>query len=315
MMEPSSALNNQSRMKWAIMITGLLFLAQCIGGWMTNSLAIISDAWHLLSDLGALLLSWFALRQTQKPANEVHTFGYHRYGILAALINGLALIGISIFISYQAVHRMLNPQSVHSKGMIYLAVLGFVLTLLIVLLFRDGKENLNIRSTLLHFLGDTFSYAGIVLGGLIMTYTGWLWVDPILSAVFAVIILKNAWVITRESALILLEAVPPGLSILQVQEALLTEPTIRAVSDLHIWSLSSEHISLCATVTICDMDVSSSSQLSDHLNKKLYEQFGITHTTIQFESDPDNKCELVHCLPITPKKNIRIPKPHGRFLS
>jgi cobalt-zinc-cadmium efflux system protein len=314
-MEPTDELSHQSRMKWAIVITSLLFLAQCIGGWMTNSLAIISDAWHLLSDLAALLLSWFALRQTQKPANAVHTFGYHRYGILAALINGLVLIGISIFIFSQAVHRMLNPQEVQSKGMIFLAILGFLLTMLIVLLFRDGKENLNIRSTLLHFLGDTFSYAGIVLGGIIMFYTGWLWVDPILSAIFALVILKNAWSVTKESAQILLEAVPPGLSITQVQEFLLTEPTIRNVNDLHIWSLSNEHTSLCATITICNMDVSASRQLSEHLNKKLYEQFGITHTTIQFESDPENTCEMIHCLPIPAKKEIRIPKPHERFLS
>ncbi|WP_051330902.1 cation diffusion facilitator family transporter [Aneurinibacillus terranovensis] len=276
---------NEKRLRLSALITVFMFVSQLIGGLVTNSLAIMSDAWHLMSDMLALFLSWYAIRQTMKPADDTHTFGYHRFGSLAALINGLALIGISLFIVYQSVLRFLHPAPVHSAGMMALAGVGFIGTFIIVLVLKSGGDNINVKSSLLHFLGDVFSYLGILAGGLLIGLTGLTWIDPLLSSLFAVIILKNAWTITREAGLILLEAVPQEVSIQEVEERLLQEEDIKKVLDLHIWSLSNEHLSLSAHIQIANMEVKDTAALLNHIEEVLFKEFKIAHTTIQLQTE------------------------------
>lgn len=276
---------NEKRLRLSAMITFLMFGSQLIGGFVTNSLAIMSDAWHLLSDLLALLLSWYAIRQTMKPADVKHTYGYHRFGSMAALINGLTLIGISLFIFYKAVYRFFHPAAVHSLGMMWLAGVGFAGTFLIVMILKQGKRNMNVKSALIHFLGDLLSYFGILLGGLIIQLTGWTHVDPLLSGLFAVMILKNAWTITKDAAQILLEAVPSEVSVPEVEKRLLEEPEVLKVLDLHIWGLSNEHFSLSAHIQIRNMYLEDTSEILTRLEKILLEEFNIAHTTIQLQTE------------------------------
>lgn len=276
---------NEKLIRFSILVTFLMFSSQLVGGFITNSLAIMSDAWHLLSDLLALFLSWYAIKQTLKPADAKHTYGYHRFGSLAALINGLTLICISVFISYHAIVRIINPSPVHSTGMMWLALVGFVGTFLIVIVLRQGGQNINVRSALIHFLGDVLSYLGILIGGLVIKLTGWMLVDPILSGLFALIILKNAWLITKEAAEILLEAVPGEVSVEEVKERLLQEEDILNVLDLHIWSLSNEHISLSAHIQIHDMSVKDTDRILRKIEKVLLDEFKIAHTTIQLQTN------------------------------
>lgn len=276
---------NEKRLRLSTLITFLMFASQLIGGYVTNSLAIMSDAWHLLSDLLALVLSWYAIRQTMKPADAKLTFGYHRFGSIAALINGLTLIGISLFIFYKAILRLIHPAEVHSVGMMWLAGVGFAGTFLIVLILKQGERNINVKSALVHFLGDVLSYFGILLGGLLIWLTGWTHIDPILSGLFAVIILKNAWTITKDAAHILLEAVPSEVSVPEVEQRLLQEQEVLRVIDLHIWGLSNEHYSLSAHIQIRNMYVAETSELLTRLENILLEEFNIAHTTIQLQTE------------------------------
>jgi cobalt-zinc-cadmium efflux system protein len=299
--ERSSEKQNESRLRFAALITGIMFCCQLVGGFLTNSLAIMSDAWHLLSDLLALLLSWYAVRQTMRPADAKHTYGYHRFGSLAALINGLTLIAISLFICYRAVLRLFHPDSVHSTGMMWLAGVGALGTFLIVVVLKQGDDNINVRSSLIHFLGDVFSYLGILIGGLIIKLTDWTLVDPILSGIFAAIILKNAWSITKEAAEILLEAVPGEVSASAVEACLLQEKEIRKVIDLHIWGLSNEHLSLTAHLQVDNMYLDATAELLHRLEGILHDEFKIAHTTIQLQTQDDYHNRL---------KNMHIPQVH-----
>lgn len=280
-----NTLRHEKKVRWSVIITLIMFTVQLVGGILTNSLAITSDAWHLSSDLLALSLSWYAIRQTMKPANEKHTFGYHRFGSLAALINGLTLIGISLFIGYQSILRFIHPSGVHSTGMIALASVGFIATLLIAVILKDGKENINVKSAFLHFVGDVLSYFGILVGGIILYFTGWNWIDPLLSAFFALIILKNAWQITKEAAVILLEAVPENISVKVIKERLLAEPEIEKILDLHVWGLSNEHFSLSTHLKVQNMELRESITLTEKIEQILYKEYGIAHTTIQFHTE------------------------------
>ncbi|HBI02544.1 MAG TPA: cation transporter [Paenibacillaceae bacterium] len=278
-------------------ITVTMFFIQLIGGFITNSLAILSDAWHLSTDILALFLSWFAIRQTRKPANETHTYGYHRFGSLAALINGLTLIAVSLFIAYQSITRLIHPAHVHSTGMIGLAIIGFLATLLITLILKNDTENINVKSAFLHFLGDVLSYFSIIIGGILIYFTDVYWIDPILSGIFALVILRNAWEVTREASLILLEAVPGKLSIPRIKERLLIESEIVKVLDLHVWGLSNEHISLSTHLAIRNMEFQQTGTLIHRIEEILYEEFGIAHTTIQFHVESQEINSTIRSVP------------------
>lgn len=280
---------SEKRLRLSFVLTLFMFLIQFVGGIITNSLAIASDALHLLSDVLALLLSWYAVKQMMRPADERNTFGYHRYGSLAAFINGLTLIGISFYIAYQAVWRIVHPSSIHVQGMMWLATAGCLFTLSIVLILKKGDQNINIQSTLLHFIGDVLSYLAILVGGSVIALTGWVIIDPLLSALFALVILRNAWLITKEAGAILLESVPQTLSVASIRQRLLQEPEIQQVLDLHVWSLSSEFVSLSTHLQVISLPAEALEAFYQRIEKILAEEFGIVHTTIQLKTEPKEK--------------------------
>ena len=282
--------HNEHRMKWALVITALIFLAKLVGGYLTNSLALISDAWHLLTDVLALLLSWMAIKQSQKGATPKHTFGYHRFGILAALVNNLSLIFISIYIFYQAFLRLFNPQPVAVGGMFILAVLGLASNILIIWCLQGGEKNLNVKSALLHFIGDALASVGVIIGGIVIYFTGWYPADTIISALIGGMILKGAWEMLVEIVQILLEGVPPSIDVRELTQNLRKIEKVKDVTDIHVWSLSSEQIAMSAHVCVENITIEESYTILQRIQKMLRQEYNIGHTTIQFEAFPCASC-------------------------
>ena len=268
----------------AFWLTLALFIVEIIGGLITNSLAILSDAWHLLSDILALGISWFALWQATKPANKKLTYGYHRLGIFAAFINNLTLIGISGFIFYKAIQRLYHPQEVESLGMIYLAVLGVAVSALIVFFLRKEEQNINVKSAVLHFVGDVFSYAGVIIGGILLFLTNWLWIDALISMIFASIILRGALKMLLESIRILLEAVPEGFDIDEIKGVIKEVNGVYSVHDVHVWGISSDEIMLTAHLVVENISIEQSHQLLSNVKKEIRNKYKIWHSNFQLET-------------------------------
>jgi len=259
---------------------------------LTNSLALISDAWHLLTDLLSLILSWWAVNKTAQPPNDWATFGFHRVGILAALINNVSLVVVSFYILYQAYLRFLNPQSIETTGMSLLALMGIGISAVIVFLVNDGaKINLNMRSVWLHFAGETLASVGVFVGGILIVFTGWFWVDTLLSAVLGLTILRGAITMLRQITIILLEGVPENISIQDVSKCLKQIRCVVAARDIHVWCLAEERVALSAHVEIArDISLSQTEPILAEIKFELASKFNITHVSIQFEL-----CECSDC--------------------
>src|SRR5215471_1541153 len=257
---------------------------EVIAGIKAHSLALISDAGHNFTDAGALLLAWVGYYLQSKPADETKTYGYHRAGVLSAFVNALTLIALSGWIFYESVQRLRNPEPVHEGVMIVVAALGLVLNAGIMLSLRGAsKHDLNIRSAFIHMLGDALGSIAIIAGALVIRYTGWVRVDPLLSMAIALLIVWTAWDIIRESLNILLEGLPRGIKLSDVAEAMGAVEGVLGVHDLHIWSLGSHTHALSCHVKIEDVPPSASDAILQRLNALLEKRFGISHTTVQFE--------------------------------
>lgn len=278
------------RLANATMIVGVIFFAKLAGGYYFNSLALLSDAWHLLTDILALGLSWVALLQARRPANQYNTFGFHRYGVMAALINNLTLLGISIYIFLEAYPRLFQPQPVGSIGMMLLAVFGILANGLIILILQEGEQNLNIKSALLHFVGDALASVSIVIGGIIIHFTGWSVVDPILSIIIGLLIVKSAWEMTWEALHILAEGAPKTVNQQEVIQEVLSISGIKGLSDLHLWCLSNEVVSCTLHIEVGNVTVQEGEVIICRVQDALRERFGIVHSTIQMESGPCRTC-------------------------
>jgi cobalt-zinc-cadmium efflux system protein len=267
--------------------TTLFVAVELFTGVWSGSLALISDAGHNFTDALALLLALFGTWLQSRPADEYKTFGYHRGGVLAAFVNAIALLGLSVWILWESYQRLLNPQPVAENMMIIIAGLGIVLNVGILVALRyTNTEDLNIRAASLHMLGDALGSVAIIAGAVLIQYTGWLAIDPILSALIAALIIWSALGITRESLNILLEGTPKGVSSKQVWEAVASVEGVLDVHDLHVWSLGSHAHALSCHVLIEDMPPSASDAILCAINQELDKRFHIHHTTIQFEHVP-----------------------------
>ena len=274
----------QSKFRFALLFTGVVFLVEVVGGILSNSLALLSDAAHVLSDVLALAISWLAIYLSTRPATHSRTYGYHRTEVFAAFINGVSLIAISGWIVYEAVQRFKQPEPVESLEMLVVAFIGFAANMLIVWLFHgEGRQNLNVRSAMLHVIGDTLSSFAVIVGGAIMYWTTWYVVDPILSCLIALIILIGAWRVTKEATHILLEGSPKHADAQTVAKHICGIYPIKDVHDMHIWSLCSNYYALSAHVVMDDDTEESANELRQQINRELQTQFGIFHTTIQIE--------------------------------
>jgi cobalt-zinc-cadmium efflux system protein len=271
-------------LKWSLGLTVAFVALEIAAGLEARSLALLSDAGHNFTDALALLLAWFGYYVAQRPADEVKTYGYHRAGVLAAFVNALALLALAAYIFYESYRRWLAPQPVHEITMLVVAGLGLVVNLVIMHgLASERRRDLNIRSAWAHMLGDALGSVGILVGAVVIRWTGWHRVDPLLSALIGLLIVWTAWDIVRESLNILLEGLPRGLKLEDVVQALREIPGVLDVHDVHIWSLGSTTHALSCHVVIEDVPPSESEGLLRRLNQVLTERFMICHTTIQFE--------------------------------
>ena len=274
----------QRKFRFAILLTTFVLGIEIVGGILSNSLALLSDAAHVFSDSLSLIMSWLAIYLSTRPATSSRTYGYHRAEVFAAFINGVSLVAISAWIFYEAVHRFMDPEPVKSKEMLVVAIIGFIANMAIVWLFHgEGHKSLNVRSAVLHVIGDALASVGVIVGGAVMYWTGWFVVDPILSCGIGIVILIGAFRVTKEAVHILLEASPKHADAHKVAACINAIGSVKDVHDMHIWSLCSNYLALSTHVSIDDDASKSSHELRREINDKLQTQFGIFHTTIQIE--------------------------------
>jgi len=279
----------RNRLKIALVIVATIMVVEVIGGILSNSLALLGDAGHMLVDSLALGLSLFAITIAIRPATESKTYGYHRVEIMAALANGILLVLVSIYIFYEAYQRFLEPPVVHAPLMLLVASIGLVANLAGILLLRGvSHSNLNIKAAFWHILGDSISSVGVIVGGIIISITGLGIIDPIIAVFIGCIILWGAVRLVREAADILLEAVPKHIPVDKVIEILKSVPGVDEVHDIHIWTITSGIHAMSAHLIIEDQSVSSSADIVETVNRDLRQQFNIAHTTFQLECE---KCE------------------------
>ena len=270
------------QMKKAFFLTLLILVVEVIGGILSHSLALLSDAGHVLTDIAAIGLSWFALKQSEKPPSEKMTFGYHRSGILAALINGITLIVITLIILWEAYSRLQHPEHVMPTWMFISAGFGLLMNLYLGLRMRHD-ENINVKSAVLHMLGDAAASAGVIFGGIIILFTHWYVVDPILSVLIALLIAFGAWRIVKQTVGILLEGTPTGIEIDDVVKTIRSISGIQDVHDVHVWSITSGKNALsCHAVLDGSMSIRDSQTILRKLEHELAHR-NIGHITVQTE--------------------------------
>lgn len=282
------------RMKLAFFLTLVILGVELLGGWLSHSLALLSDAGHVLTDLLAIGLSWYAMKQSEKPANEGMTFGYYRAGILAAFINGITLILITLWILWEAFHRFKHPEQVSPTWMFVSAGVGLVMNLYLGLGMRH-EENINVRSAVLHMLGDAAASAGVIVGGIIIVFTKWYGIDPTLSVLIALLIARGAWKIVKQTVSVLMEGTPAGIEIQKVVNAITSVQGIQHVHDLHVWTITSGRNALsCHVVVDGKMTVEGTQNLLRDAEHKLV-HLGIGHVTIQAEDPTHLHDESILC--------------------
>lgn len=272
------------RLVLSIVITLIFVLAEGITGYLSHSLALMSDAGHNFADALALTFSWYGLWIALKPSTAQRTFGYHRVGILAALVNSVSLIVIALLIFWEATNRLRHPESVHGTPMIIVALIAILMNTVISLWLRGGaKKDLNVRSAYMHMLGDAISAAGVVVAGVVVAFTGASIADPVVSVLIGVLILWSSWGILKESVNVLLEAIPKGMDMAEVEQTIANVHGVLAVHDLHVWTVGSGMVCCSCHVMVNEQSVRSGENVLRAVTEGLAHNFSIAHTTIQVE--------------------------------
>jgi cobalt-zinc-cadmium efflux system protein len=273
-----------SRLRLAFVLTAVVLAVEVVGGLLAHSLALLSDAGHVVTDLVVLAFTAFALRQVRRPASERRTFGYQRVGILVALLNALLLGAIVLAIVIEAVRRLQHPGQVHGTLMAGAAVVGLGISLISARRLQPLGGDLTIKSALMHIWGDAWASTGVIIAGLVIAATGWLAIDPLLSLAIAVLIAWSAWRVLSAAVDILLESTPADLQASTVATAVKRVPGVRDLHDLHIWSLGTQSRAMSAHLLIDDQRVTQAQDILSEVREVLAHEFAIEHTTIQFES-------------------------------
>ena len=276
---------NKKAIALALFNTLVIMAVEFAGGILSGSLALISDAGHMLTDAGSLLLSLLAAQFSRRPSTERRTFGLYRLEILAALFNGAVLIVLAIFIIYEAVQRIYHPEPIKGALMMAVAVIGLVSNLLSAYWLADKREkNLNIKGAFLHVIWDAVSSVGVIAAGLIIMFTGFTIVDPLVSFVISIFVLKGGWGLLRESVDILLESTPSDINIDKVKRSIKENAKeIKDVHDIHVWTITSGIRALSAHLLIEDAKVSKCADIAGKTKEMLERKYDITHATLEFE--------------------------------
>lgn len=275
-----------TRLLITLVLNLIIPIIQVIAGVFAHSMALISDATHNFSDFMAILISYIAYRIGKKGATAENTFGYRRAEVMAALLNVIILAGACIFILYGAFQRFLTPEIVAGKIVIWAALVGIVGNGFSAwLLHQDSKHNLNVKGAFLHMLGDFLTSVVVLISGFVMMYKPWYWLDPLLSVLIAVFILKNCWSILKSSTNILMNATPSSLDLKDVRSHLLEVEDIKSVHYLHAWLDSSSGISFSCHLVVPDQMVSQTEKLSQRIRHSIFHKFGIDHPILQFETE------------------------------
>jgi cobalt-zinc-cadmium efflux system protein len=288
---------NRRRLAWTLALAAVYMVAELVGGLMANSLALLADAGHMLSDVGALALSLFAVWMAQKPATPRRTYGYYRTEILAALANAATLIAISLLIFVEAFRRFHAPQPVMGLTVMWIAAGGLAVNVIGLLVLHGGKdESLNVRGAWLHMLTDALGSVGAILGGAAVWAFGWTWADPAVSVAIAVLVLYSSWHLLRESVGVLLEGTPPHIDLEAVRGAMLNVDGVEEVHDLHVWTITSGLDAMSGHVVVGERALRrASGEILSDLHCLLHDRFGLHHLTIQIEP---RDFEEQQCVPL-----------------
>jgi cobalt-zinc-cadmium efflux system protein len=271
-------------LKVALALTCAVLVVELAGGLISHSLALLSDAGHVLTDVFALGLAWFAVAQSNRPADARRSYGYHRVSILAALVNSVTLIVIVIAIAYEAIRRMAHPEPIQGGIVIATALVAIAINLVVAFGLRGEAHSLNVRAALMHVIGDLAASVGVVVAGTVILLTGWLYIDPLLSLGIAVLIAFGAWRIVRETVNLLLEGTPREIDIAAVTKEITGTELVASMHDLHVWALSSDEMALSCHVVVADRPLGDAEHVVRDLEHRLCAKFAIGHTTIQVES-------------------------------
>jgi len=278
--------STQRNLLIVLSITTVVMIAEIIGGLLANSLALLSDAGHMLTDILALGSSIVAMRFAQRPPTASKTFGFYRLEILAAFFNGMLLLFISFYIFYEAYQRLVHPEEIKGLFMLVVAAVGLLANGVgIVILKKSALRNLNVKSALFHIVGDTISSAGVIVGGLVILYTGWNLVDSLIGIFIGMLILGGAYRLVRESIDIFLEATPKDINAEKMLDDLHKIEGVKEIHHLHLWTITSGIYAMSAHVLIEDLLTSRSTQILREIERLLHGKYGMEHTTIQFESE------------------------------
>jgi len=278
----SAAGKNKKRLAIVLALTTTYLVAEVIGGLLTHSLALLADAGHMLTDVAGLVFALLAIRFAERPATPERTYGYYRIEILAALVNAVVLIGISLYILYEAYERFRNPPEVQSGGMLAVALVGLVVNIAgIYLLKPASEESLNMKGAYFEVLSDMLTSIGVIAAGIIMLTTGWYYADPIISAGIGVFILPRTWMLLRDAVGVLLEGTPHDVNLASLRESIRTVEGVADVHDLHVWSLTSGINAMSVHAVLADHSLHD--EVLAAVQKKVTSEFKIAHATVQVE--------------------------------
>ena len=284
-----------SRLRLALALNAMIIAAEFVGGWLLNSIGLMSDAGHNLVDQGSLFLALYAHLLTARPASETRTFGYHRAGMIAAFLNSFVLLLTALGITFVSLKRLLQPVPVDGGWVMTVATVSFLANLGIALLLQHGaKDDLNIRSAFWHMLGDAWVSLGVIVSGGTVMLTGWMALDPFVSLLVVGVILHSAWPLFKESLDVLLESTPPGISASHVAATIEAIPGVKTVHDLHIWAVEPRLVMLTCHVLVDGDDGVLTNALLRSIRAKIASDFGIQHVTVQMETSCCHP-EAVHC--------------------
>ena len=272
------------RLLLSVIITVAFVIGEAVAGYFSNSLALLSDAGHNFADALALVLSFYGLWIAERPSSAKRTFGYHRVGILTALVNAVALVVIALLIFWEAISRLRQPEPVHSTPMIVVSLIAVLMNTVISLWLRKAaKSDLNVRSAYMHMVGDAVSAVGVVIAGIVVAFTGASIADPVVSLLIGLLILWSSWAILKESVNVLLEGIPAGMEMETVEQTIGTVAGVLAVHDLHVWTVGSGMVCCSCHISVEEQSVRSGENVLRAVAEKLEHEFEISHSTIQVE--------------------------------